>query len=156
LAFTVVQVEEFCVRNGVNVLSVSLGEGKALGQASIVANLILQKKGTAKNASGKKHDRIADEEPAQPSIDELPALVCDMLREKDFCGRAIRVKDVTFEGRQRKRSSGANRYFLEGMACKCNNCGAVGHMMKECDLPVIPPPCHLCAGQDHESGERIF
>jgi hypothetical protein len=142
------EVIEFCADNGVLALSVQLGEGKALGQASITAKLMPANKNTS-ISKGKANTREASEE--QPALEVVAATVCDLLREKECMGRKIRVKDNTFDDK-RRRSSGSSRYFLEGMTTKCNNCGIVGHMAKECDLPIIPPPCHLCAGQDHESG----
>jgi hypothetical protein len=75
--------------------------------------------------------------------------------QDQYCnGRLVRVS--TFHTSKFRMSSdgSASRYYrgITNMHIKCNNCGEVGHREKDCNNPTVPPPCHLCAGRDHEAG----
>ena len=137
-------MREFARRNGVELLSCTLCDGKAKGQAAITAIItpsLLPKSSTTTTSNSNSSNNNNNHNHA--------ALIANALREKDCCGRSIRIQDVNNDGKKRRSSAG--RYFIEGMNIKCNNCSLVGHKANDCPSPIILPPCHLCAGQDHES-----
>jgi hypothetical protein len=82
--------------------------------------------------------------------------VIDALDGKDFRGRAVRVRSFESNGGGARggRASfggGASRYFGgDDLSVKCYNCGQVGHRQTDCLQEPTLPPCHFCAGTDHE------
>jgi len=78
------------------------------------------------------------------------------LNEKPCKGRPVRLKEeglLSLEGGKRPSLGGGSRYYerLVNIHVKCNRCGEVGHMERECDNSERAMPCHLCAGGDHEA-----
>ena len=82
------------------------------------------------------------------------------LQDKPCKGRPVRLKEeglLNMDGGGGKRPSlgGGSRYYerLVNIHVKCNRCGEVGHMERECDGTERSMPCHLCAGGDHEASQ---
>ena len=92
-----------------------------------------------------------------PGVDEV--LYVETLHNEDCGGRPLRVQlsktaGLTPRGGKDGGNSGSPRYFGgDAMSSKCSNCGKVGHRQHDCQEEVIPLPCHLCAGKDHEAGD---
>ncbi len=105
---------------------------------------------------------------AEPDGEKAEALregerssVMKRLQGQDCGGRPVKAvrsgKDRggnTFTPHTVSAYENADRYYerLESISVKCNACGQVGHIEKECDFPRKPLPCHLCGG-DHEGYE---
>ena len=110
----------------------------------------------------------SQEAPSEPSEDEAEALrecerssMIKRLQGQDCGGRPVKAvrsgKDRggnTFTRHTASAYEHYDRYYerLDNICVKCNACGQVGHMEKECDLPRKRLPCYLC-GEDHESFE---
>ena len=78
------------------------------------------------------------------------------IQEKPCKGRPVRLKEeglLSLEGPKRPSLGGGSRYYerLVNIHVKCNRCGEVGHIERECDNSERVMPCHLCAGGDHEA-----
>ena len=94
--------------------------------------------------------------------DEQSAIECaEKLNEKTLEGRVVYVSVSSSSGSSggRKGADGGgkgatrrkeNRYWEKDISIKCNNCGQVGHMSRNCPNDGQLKPCGLCAGQGHE------
>lgn len=76
--------------------------------------------------------------------------IIKLLDGQNYGGREVRARSSESKG----RPSVGGRYFGGDISVKCNNCGQVGHRQSECPQEPVPPPCHFCAGTDHEP--RMF
>lgn len=94
--------------------------------------------------------------------EEQSAIDCvQKLNEKLLEGRVVYVSACSGSSGGRKGAGGGggekgatrrknNRYWEKDISIKCNNCGEVGHMAKDCPKDGQLKPCGLCAGLGHE------
>lgn len=98
-----------------------------------------------------------NELPSGQAIAEYPSICEDKVNEiiQQLNGKSLDGRILRFSINDSKKSIHSNnrRYFGSmNISIKCHQCGEVGHREKECPNDSIPPPCHLCAGNDHEAG----
>lgn len=92
--------------------------------------------------------------------EEQSAIDCvEKLNEKMLEGRVVYVSASSSSSGGRKGADRGekgstrrkeNRYWEKDISIKCNNCGQVGHMAKDCPNDGQLKPCGLCAGLGHE------
>jgi hypothetical protein len=82
--------------------------------------------------------------------DLVYAVECqNKLQDADFKGRPVRARATGSRARA-SLGGGGSRYFGGDISVKCFACGETGHRQTECPNDPVLPPCHLCAGTDHE------
>ena len=105
-------------------------------------NLILDDNG---QSSGRCYVVFEDHETAVTCVDKM--------HEKTLEGRTLYISLASSSGRKsldQSKKQQETRYWDRDISNKCNNCGEVGHVSRNCPNAEKLKPCALCAEVGHE------
>lgn len=105
-------------------------------------NLILDDNG---QSSGRAYVVFEDHETAEKCVEEL--------NDKPLEGRTLRFSLASASASSSRKGQGGrkdSRYWDSDISTKCNNCGEVGHIAKNCPNEEKLKRCGLCAEVGHE------
>jgi hypothetical protein len=122
------------------------------GVKNVIAKLNIDKKTQRPSGSAQIFvQSVGDDAEEEEDPNLYLKNVIQALDGKDFRGRPVRVRSFEMKGGRVSFGGGAVRYFGgDDLSVKCNNCGKVGHRQADCLQEPTLPPCHFCAGTDHE------
>lgn len=111
-------------------------------------NIILDDRGLS---SGRAYVTFEDADTAASCVETM--------HEKQFEGRTLFVSLAAASSSSSKRKTNGessstkkqeSRYWERDISTKCNSCGEVGHIARNCPNDEKPKPCGLCAELGHE------